>query len=220
MRTTPLVMRHEGAEFSLRRISDNELHRLGKRAEPIEPDALFWMRWNARRPEPRTLPLPQFFVGMAYAFGGSGCYFDDYKSSFCFPFHLTTVERGVRGDYLLLVRDWKGGIEAGLFRRGAASRSEHGGFHPFVDAEFSRDDFRYVMSFLGGFVEGFLESTTAGPLAAPIPDFVNCVGAAALLYGYRDGKPFERSFADGDDYYTALAEVPAELRDVDIGDTL
>lgn len=219
MRTAPLLVQRDGAEFSLRRISDNELHRLARRAAMIENDPLFWMHWNSRRRQPRSLSLPEFFVAMANEFGASGFAFDDYKSSFCFPFHLTTDKGGNRGEYVLLVQDWKGGIESKLMRCFDEIRSPREHLQPFVDDEFSRDDFRYAMSFLGGYLEARLQaSQTDG--TAPVPDFVQRVDAAALLYGYRDGAPFEHCHENSDDYYEALARIPGTLLRADIGQTL
>lgn len=216
MRTAPLVVRRDGAEFSLRRISDNELHRLARRAAPIENDLLFWMHWNSRRNQPRALSLPEFFVGMANAFGASGFAFDDYKSSFCFPFHLTTNKGGSRGDYVLLVQDWKGGVEARLMRCCGDIRPRLGPAQPFVDAELSRDDFRYLMNFLGGYLEGRQEAmlTEGAPV---VPDFVQRVDAALLMYGYRNGLPFEHAHENSADYERALSQTPEELLDIDIG---
>jgi hypothetical protein len=219
MRTAPLVVRRDGAEFSLRRISDNELNRLARRAVPIEDDLLFWMHWNSRHRQPRSLSLPEFFVAMATAFGASGFAFDDYKSSFCFPFHLTTDKSGIRGEYVLLVQDWKGGVEAKLMRCFGESRAQLGPLHPFVDAELSRDEFRYVMNFLSGYLEARQEAalTDGSPT---VPDFVQRVDAALLLYGYRDGAPFEHSHENQGDYDQALAQTPKALLGVDLGPTL
>jgi hypothetical protein len=216
MRTAPLVVRRDGAEFSLRRISDNELHRLARRAAPIENDLMFWMHWNSRRRQPAMLSLPEFFVAMADAFGASGFAFDDYKSSFCFPFHLTTDKGGSLGNYVLLVQDWKGGVEARLMRCCSDRQPPLGPPQPFVDAELSRDDFHYLMNFLGGYLEGRQETMPA-EAEHSVPDFVQRVDAALLLYGYRDGMPFEHAHEDSSDYERALAQTPAALLDVDIG---
>ena len=45
------------------------------------------------------------------------------------------------------------------------------------------------------FVQGYLE--TAKPV---VHDYVHAVRAALLLYGYRDGKPFEHHAEDADDF--------------------
>ena len=213
MRIEPLVIRRDGAEFSLRRIHDEELRRLGKRAVGVEEDHLFAMQWNSPRRGEGSLSLPEFLVAMTSAFGPSGFYFDDYKSSFCFPFHLTTAKGDVRGDYLLLVQDWKGGFQARVLRRESASRAGFGPPLPFVDAEFSRDDYRYVMGFLVGYLEGRHEVTAAA--VSPVPDFARRVDAAHVVYGYRNREPFALCFEDEDDYHEALVHTPEAMFDVE-----
>jgi hypothetical protein len=72
MQSEPLVIRREGAVFSLRRIGDDEMHRLGRRATAIEDDSLFWLQWHCRRHPPKRLTLPEFLVAMIRRFGPSG----------------------------------------------------------------------------------------------------------------------------------------------------
>ena len=222
MQFTPLDVRRGDAVFTLRRVSDNELYRLGRHAVAVEEDHLFWLAFYARRRRPPPLTLPEIVVALSRRFGDSGRHFDDYKSSFCFPFHLTTAKGDARGDYLLLVCDWKGGLGAQLHRRFDKRRSGSG-FEPFHDTEFSRDDYRFLVQFLEGFAAGYLEAITTpqpGARIDPIPDFVNRVEAAFLLYGYRNGVPFEQQFDSEDEYRAALAKIPDELSQVAIGDTL
>ena len=224
MRTTPLVVRRNGAEFSLRRISDNDLHRLRRNTVPIEEDHLFWMIWNSHRVQPRPLSLPEFFVAMSRVFGRSGSCFYPYKCSFSFPFHMTTTKRGERGDYLLLVGDWKGGLDARLRRCTSEPPMHLAPIAPFVEAEFSREDFREVMVFLDGFCEGYLEATSEASgqaRALKTPDFARAVDSALMLYGFRNGEPFEDYFDDHDAYGAALEHTSTkELLHVDIGEVL
>lgn len=214
MQSEPLVIRREGAQFSLRRISDDEMHRLGRRATAVEDDSLFWLQWHCRRHQPKRLTLPEFLVAMIRRFGPSGFAFDDYKSSFCFPLHLVTEKASGRGSYLLLVGDRKGGLDAPLLRLDGKRSSAFAPIQPFVEAEFARDDYRYVLNFLEGYLEG-LQATLAR-VADKVPDFVQRVDAAFLLYGYRDGAPFEQHFERERDYREALARVPRELLDLGV----
>lgn len=211
MQSKPLVIQCRGAEFTLRRIDDGELHRLARTATQIEDDHGFWLQWDHRHRQPGALSLAEFFVGMTRAFGTTGLAFDDYKSSFCFPFQLTTEKASVRGDYLLLVEDWKGGVAAKLLRRCGRRTPQLGPIEPFVAAEFSRDDFRFVMNFLDGYLEGL--QSVAHRTEPPVPDFVQCVDAAFLVYGYRDGAPFERCFDAEDEYREVLAGTSLDLLD-------
>lgn len=211
MQNESLLIRHRDAKFSLRRIDDRELSRLARTATDIEDDHAFWLQRNHRQRQPDALSLAEFFVGMTRAFGATGCTFDDYKSSFCFPFQLTTDKAGVKGDYLLLVQDWKGGVAAKLLRRCGRRTPELGPIEPFVATEFSRDNFRFVMNFLDGYLEGV--QSIARRTESPVPDFVQHVEAALLIYGYRNGTPFERHFDDDEEYRAALADTSAELLD-------
>lgn len=214
MRSEPLVIRRDGAVFSLRRIGDDEMRRLGRRSTAVEDDPLFWLQWHCLQRHAGGLTLPEFLVGMSRRFGPSGFAFDDYKSSFCFPLHMTTEKAGVRGDYLLLVHDWKGGLDAQLLRNDGKRSSAFGPIQRHVDAEFARDDYRYVMNFLTGYLEGM--QTSLARFVSKVPAFVQRVDAAFLLYGYRDGRPFEQHFEREEGYRDALARVPSDRLDLGV----
>ena len=85
MQQQPMVIRRDGAEFTLTRIDDRLLEVLGDGAVAIEEDHLFWLGWHPRCRQHPPLGLPQFFLMMCQRFGDSGTAFDHYKSSFCFP---------------------------------------------------------------------------------------------------------------------------------------
>lgn len=197
---TPLVIRRAGATFELRRIHDDDLRRLGRDAAAIEDDHAYWLHRGVPNEGARPLSLPEYFLGLSLRFGPSGRCFDDYKSSFCFPFHLVIAKGSTRGSYVLLVQDWKGGPATRLWRVNGNEPSAAHTIQPFVDAEFSRDDYRFVMNFLEGFLEGLLETARA-----PVPDFEHTVEAALLRYGYRGGQPFEQYFDDDEQFTQALA---------------
>jgi hypothetical protein len=199
MRRAPLVMQRQGARFTLRRIGDDALRRLARHAAAVEADHAFWLHRAVPGAAERPLSLPEYFVALSLQFGRSGACFDDYKSSFCFPFHLTTAKGTARGDYVLIVEDYKGGPNTRLWRRDAEDHGALGTIQPFVDAEFSRDDYRWVMNYLEGFLQGYLE--TARPAVA---DFVHQVDAVLLRYGYRSGRPFEQYAEDREQYDAAI----------------
>lgn len=201
--TEPLVIRRNDDEFALRRVSDREWWRLGRHATAIEDDPLFWLMRGAlgRR---RLLSLPEYFVALSHLFGASSDHFDDYKSSFCFPFHLTTAKGAARGDYILLVRDRKGGPDSALWRCDGSSRSGLRPIEPFVAAEFSRDDYRHVMNHLEGYVMGYLNTARLA-----VPDFVNVVESVLLRYGYRNGQPFEHRCEDDEEFDAAAQRYEA-----------
>lgn len=194
-RHRPFLIRRDGAVFELQRIRDEDLRLLLRDAAAIEDDFAYGLLRGAARREVRPLSLPEYLTGLSLRFGRSGRFFDDYKSSFAFPFRLTTTKGVARGNYVLLIEDWKGGPNSRLWRCSSERRTGLRTFHPFVDAEFSCDDYHYVLSYLEGFVQGYLE--TAKPV---VHDYVHAVRAALLLYGYRDGKPFEHHAEDADDF--------------------
>ncbi len=205
----PLVVRRGTAEFTLTRVDDRALDALGLDAVLVEEDDLFWMQWHSPRRVPRPLSLPRFFLMMCQRFGDSGAVLDTYKSSFCFPFRMVTSKQGRSGDYVVLVGDWKGGLRVKLFRRGAESDDARGGID-FVEEEFSRDDFHFLVSYLDGYLEAF-EERYRERILVEAPDFLHDVEAAQLLYGYKDGRPFVHEFEDGDEYEKVRARLLEEL---------
>lgn len=198
MNTMPLRIRRTDAEFTLQRIGDAKLRRLARHASAVESDPAWWLIRGAVAP--CRMSLPEFFVALSRAFGASSCIHDSYKSSFCFPFHLTTAKGITHGDYLLLVQDYKGGPDARLWRRDGERRRGFRPYEPFVDAEFSRDDLRHLLTQLDDLL---LQQLRAAAL--PVPDFVKAVESEQMVYGYRNGSPFERCYRHESNYLRALA---------------
>jgi hypothetical protein len=208
----PLVVRRGTAEFTLTRIDDRALEALGLDAVQVEEDHLFWMHWHSPRREPRPLGLARFFLMMCQRFGDSAVMLDTYKSSFCFPFRMATSKQERSGDYLVLVGDWKGGLRVKLFRRGAEHHGDDRNWIDFVEEEFSREDFRFLVNYLDGYLEAF-EENYREQIVVEAPDFLHDVEGAQVLYGYKDGRPFVHEFEDGDEYQKMRARLLEELGD-------
>ncbi len=212
MKQESLVVCRGDDLFTLTRIEDRALLALQRNATPIAEDHQFGMPWRPACWQPGSLGLAQFFLMMCQLFGDSGNLYDDYKSSFCFPFRLTTKKGERTGEYLVLIGDWKGEPTVRLLRRNAEASSGIASAQGFIDEEFSREDCHYLIDYLEGSLE-MLELAYRKVLATEAPDFLNQVPNAQLLYGYQDGTPFEHRFDDEDDFYSMCARLRAELGD-------
>ena len=212
MNQQPLVVTRDTNTFTLTRIDERALVTLGRNAVQIEEDHIFWMQWHSHRHQPPPLGLPQFFLMMCQRFGDSGTAFDDYKQSFTFPFHMVTRKGETTGDYLVLIEDWKGGLNVRVYRRFGKPRKDRSAWVRPREEEFSSEDFHFLVSYLDGYLSS-LEEAYRPLLAKEAPDFLHRVDSTFLLYGYWKGKPFEHQFEDCDEYDRKRAQLMKKFGD-------
>lgn len=170
---------------------------LAKRAVMIEMNDFIWQMslLNLHK----KLLFSKMFVTLEDIFGpndeqGIG---DGYKCSFCFHFLLRFSDEKENLGYLMIVHDLRGAIDYELAKiipiNENLDRSKC--YSPFED--FTKEEIKYMIKNCYGYLEGWFE----GYLERKYDSFFyKTVGSDLIVYGYKDGKFFDKSFDDQDEY--------------------
>lgn len=177
------------------RLTDDQASSLFPNVVPLKQDYLYLMRLAAKSGHIYA-SLSRTYTALRYAFGESSTFFDSEKTSFCFPF-LVSVEKEEPYHYLLMLRDWKGGVEpkfARLRRSDDGVENPRHVFDPFPD--FSMDEMNYVSEYLSGFLESvfiIINKFYDEP-------FMKRVSSSLVLYGFQDGAFFDEGLETPEEY--------------------
>jgi hypothetical protein len=178
---------------------------------PIELKSLWLLSLTVRR----GLGLPQIYAALSMCTGPSGDLYDGWKGAFSFPFKLT-VRRGDRElRYLLNLMNFRSMVEPILYRVQQPGESYSASvYHAPFDDELSTDDIVFIIDFLFGFLEGYLETAPRWTLP-----FVKEVQSNFILFGYNptSGEFFEEDYDTEEEYQAALERyrrfIPEESAD-------
>lgn len=194
----PLIAMPSFAVAELRRCDDHFFRKTRSLSMPIElRNPRLYSLANRR-----GLGLPQIYAALSMRTGPSGDLYDDWKGAFSFPFKLT-VRRGDRElRYLLNVVNFRSMVEPVLYRVQQPGESYSTSmYHAPFDDELSTDDVVYIIDFLCGFIEGYLEAAPRAALS-----FVKEVQSNFILFGYNStsGEFFEEDYDTKEEYQAAL----------------
>ena len=190
-----LEIKKNNSRFHLIRITDDQALSLFPHAVQIKQDYLYLMTLASRR-DHIYASLSRTYTALRYVFGESSTYFDNDKTSFCFPF-LGAVEKEEVYYYILVLKDWKGRVEpkfARLWRAGDDVERQRGFFEPFED--FSIDEMCYISEYISGYLESIFDTVSEFYNEA----FVKQVQSPMVLYGFQDGGFFDEFFEDPEAY--------------------
>jgi hypothetical protein len=208
--------------FSLWRLSDEEFRQLRSRSFPIQIDDLFWLLLELRQSDrSNLLNLPKALLVLESEFGFSSTYIDSWKQTFSFPFLLAISKPTDIFYYLLIVEDYRGGLEFRLYRivddlKYANENLEV--FHEPIADEFSEDDIKYSICYLWGFLEGYANSLDFSN--SQIQPFFRHIDSSHVIYGYWDGKFVEEIIEDLDEYESTVRTLEAKYGEPPISDTV
>jgi hypothetical protein len=192
---------NSSAVVTLERCSDDFYRRAARFTVPI---GLHAGSWICTTMVTREMRLPEFYAALTSLTGPTGKFFDSYKGSFAFPFKMT-VHRGDKTfKYLLMLMNFRSMVEPNLYR--VDQSSEAGGlrpYHPPFDNEITLQEITHVLSFLSGYLSGYLR--TMPKWTTP---FVLEVQSNGILFGYdpRTDKFFEEEYGTAEAYEEALAK--------------
>ena len=207
----PLLFRRKNTQYRLVRLTDNQHYRFLRSSIAIEQDHFTYfdlIRLSHNRKDPMT--LAEAYLSLKSQFGESSSIYDQYKSSFCFPFSLQ-IERSNSAEarqtvpYFLAIRDYKGAFEFNL-RRSVDSKNseiERGIYHKPFEDEFSGDEIDHVFAYLYGFIQGYGTTIPRRHNAF----FYHKIRAILSVYGYMDGQFFECSFHSEEEYDQAIVHL-------------
>lgn len=144
-----------------------------------------------------SLNLAEFYVVLKRLFGESSLSIDSYKQGFSFLFLVAVKNRFL---YLFDVCDFRGSI---AFRLDKILESGKGDmtYHPFVQGEFSKEEYEQFVELFVGFLEDFSKTYIKKiGTEIQIPPFAHFIESNLYVYGYIDGVFFEKSFGAQDKY--------------------
>ena len=192
-----------GVHYTLTRLDDGTYHNLWQNSLAIEDDYGFYMtfaRLMAR--EGRKLNFAQMYVALKELCGESSNIFDNWKSSFLFPFLLEVAKADRQSRYLFRFYNYRDSWYCGLRKVLDADDTgydKHRMYQPFED-EFSRDEINYLIAYFYSYLFGFFEA---------IHDyyddfFFKRVDSNLILFGYKDGEFFEEQYDTEEEYLEAI----------------
>lgn len=171
---------------------------------PLEAKVLLW------RPSSEFPSLGKVFFTLEAAFAPSSPGFDDYKQSFCFPFLLEVSVADKVIHLLWHLMDYKGLLDF-HFRRVIECEEDlakkAGVMHTF--SEMSTADFGYVVAFLVGWIEGYVN--TRCEYIQPTEPFFKVIRGSLFVYGYDEGEFFSMQFEDPNEFSAKLSELRQKI---------
>jgi hypothetical protein len=202
-------LRLKDGQWNLWRLSDEEFTSLAQHALPIAQNYSLILRLTQRQSaNGNRLTLGQAVVVLERRFGQGSSWYDSFRGSFCFPL-LLTFERERRISYLLRLHDYRGTLYFPLYRvvKGDPSSVERARFHAPCSSEFSQAEMNDFTSCLYDYVLG-VSDTLDDSLVAP---FYRAVESDAILYGYDNGRFFEQSCDNFDEFCAGRAQYEQRL---------
>lgn len=164
------------------RLTDRQFVELRRNAVSIEEDDLHALG-PMQRDNVILGSLSRMYVTLTTLFGEHGNHYDDYTSSFSFPFLIHFPEEEDNLGYLIEVKDVKGSILFPVYKI----------LHP--DEEIDRvcvsepfADFRkHEISFLIGYIIGYSTGIFEAISKVYEGDFLKSIRSQRIVYGYQDG---------------------------------
>jgi hypothetical protein len=199
-----------GMACRLIRLADGEFAELQRRSLAIQDPLLMVYVTLSAQSAPLRLSQPATYLTLKHLVGESGCFFDDYKCSFSFPFALQ-VEREERTyPYLFEVRNYGGGLEFPI-RRVVDERDERLAdqrIHEPFEEELGAEEIRCLVLRFVGYLMGVWQVI----LKRRQEPFVQTVRKNLLVFGCHGGKVFEKWYEREGSYLSALRRHEDQVR--------
>ena len=149
--------------------------------------------------------LPGIYAALTVSTGPSSMLFDEWKGAFAFPFRMIVRRGGREHVYLLRLTSYRSMVEPDLHRLLCAGETHDGRvYHPPFDEELTASDMWVIVSYIRGFIEGFLK--TMPRWTTP---FVKEIPSNLILFGYDPASDafFTRGFDEEGAYREALSDL-------------
>ena len=168
------------AHYRLYRLSDEDYSILSNYTIPIQAHSGFFTAFYLQI---ETIELPKLYLSLKSLFGESSRLFDNYKSGFAFPLFTEIIKLDATYNYMIIVRDYRGGIDFSI-RRCLAEKIEplQSVYHDPYDQEFSLEEIRYFISYFCGYLLGLWKVLDR----AQVLPFYHEIQSNHLLYGYSE----------------------------------
>jgi hypothetical protein len=215
-----LEHRRPGKRFNLKefaigltRLEDGAYMKLRRSSIAIKDDNMFLVQLlypifsQTKRQAP--LNFGELYFVMEHLYGESSLLYDDYKSSFLFPFALDVIKEDKVYPYLIIFRDCRGSLEFSVYKCVRREEIVDSTVCPPQENEFSRTEINSFVAYFYGYLQGHLQMFLASGVQ-PMPfvkrqDFCHC------LYGYYEGQFFEDDYDRKDKFEQAYRRLIAKL---------
>ena len=201
IRTTDLEI-----EYDILRMDDEQFLKFMKQALPIEPDYALEMR-IAYNEELITSQLSKTYAALKLKFGESGACYDDWKGAFAYPF-LILREDQPEFRYVMHLYHYRSSLNFRYYRIAPEIPSHEKSSHylsPSID--FSKEQMAQVVSYLINWLTGYF-SVCSHDFHE---NFCKKAHSEFILFGYKNGKFFDRSYDDEDLYEKAFDKITQSL---------
>ncbi len=146
----------------------------------------------------------KMYVTLKELFGVSSKYYDDWKSSFSFPFLIYFQNGEEEFGYLMNLHNFRSNIEFRIaklipaddekFERGIA-------YNPFE--EFPRHEIHYLINYFTGFLSGYFKT-----IEKQYDEFFFKIAQSNhILFGYKEGQYFDSYYQNEEEFESAIQDL-------------
>lgn len=211
IRNVSMEIETEENTYTLIRLNDRQYKELKRNAVPISED-FEYSRFICRADGIIFNSLPKMYVTLRTLFGESGVLYDEWKGSFWFPFLVSFKKDGERYDYLLSFENFRSYIEirmAKMFPEDDETFDRDVFHDPFDD--FPRSEMRYLLNYFIGYLSGCFKEMSKY-YSTP---FFQAVDSNGIVFGWKDGRFFERSFSGARSFNKAVQRMEEYMATVE-----
>lgn len=200
--------------YRLTRLMDDEYVEYHRNSMPIEDNSFFeFMLITHLEEKGELLKFSEVYVALQQLCGRSSKIYDDWKSSFSFPFLFEIHKEENVFPYLLTIRNFRSSLEF-KFRRildPDDKQYDRDVIHEPFEDEFSAEDIHKFLTFFHGYLEGYFSVIKKHYDTF----FFKRVDSNLILFGYKNNEFFEEQYEDQETYHAAIEELEkyeAELK--------
>ena len=202
-----IQLKVDDIHYTLTRLYDRQHYTLQRRSLVIADDYGFYMHfYNDMRSLGQALNFAQVYVALQSLCGESGILFDEWKSSYTFPFLLKVCKAEQTYDYLLTIYNYRDTLYFGIRRVCQPGEEQHYDqrvIHQPFPNEFSRQEINCFIGYFYAYLGGYFE--VIGKYYDTF--FFKRVDANMILFGYKEGEYFETAYDTEDEYEQAISKL-------------
>ncbi len=203
-----------GQKYELYRLNDQEYHQLHQMSLSIDVDPIYLMKLEQYfEIKKEKLNLAQINVILTVIAGETRKYYDDWKSSFCFPFALK-IENNSRilDNYMLTLCDWRGHLDFQFQRLVSDTEISQGMKRDIIKSPFpeelSEDDIKDLILYLHTYFINYFEKNIKEKI--DLENFFKSIDSNLILYGYQDGEFWQENYTEEGEYMQKIEELKSK----------
>jgi hypothetical protein len=195
----------------------------------LEPEEYFFLKWRMKNLgisqkgfvdfylqseiERNNLTISEIYFAAKLLFGESSDRYDDFKSSYTFPFLLIVKKNGVSNLYIMNFRDYSTSINFSFDRLIIGKKftdKDPSTYHDPIEDEFSLEEINIFqhkfISYLIGIYKGYQLS------GKKIKDFTRVCEKPCAIYGFSNQESFFDIYEGYDELYEAIKELEKDAK--------